>query len=38
MHRFLDTVAGVVIAIGINHLIRNPDKFDDDDDDDDGVM
>jgi uncharacterized membrane protein YgaE (UPF0421/DUF939 family) len=33
MHRFLDTMAGVAIAIGINHLIRNPDKPDGDDDD-----
>jgi uncharacterized membrane protein YgaE (UPF0421/DUF939 family) len=39
IHRFLDTMAGVVIAIGINHLVRNPDKpDDDDDDDDDGTM
>ncbi|MDR1292256.1 MAG: FUSC family protein [Clostridiales Family XIII bacterium] len=38
IQRFLDTVAGVVIAIGINRLVRNPDKSDDDDRDDDGVM
>ncbi|MDR2162767.1 MAG: FUSC family protein [Clostridiales Family XIII bacterium] len=30
VHRFLDTMAGVVIAIAINHLIHNPDKMDDD--------
>jgi uncharacterized membrane protein YgaE (UPF0421/DUF939 family) len=34
IHRFLDTMVGVVIAIAINHLIRNPDKADDDDDED----
>jgi uncharacterized membrane protein YgaE (UPF0421/DUF939 family) len=34
VHRFLDTMVGVVIAIAINHLIRNPDKADDDEGDD----
>jgi uncharacterized membrane protein YgaE (UPF0421/DUF939 family) len=35
IRRFLDTVVGVAVAIGINHLIHNPDRADDDDDDED---
>ena len=29
--RFFDTMIGVIIAVGINHLVFNPDKDDDDD-------
>jgi uncharacterized membrane protein YgaE (UPF0421/DUF939 family) len=35
IHRFVDTMVGVVIAITINHLIHNPDKVEDDEDGDD---
>jgi uncharacterized membrane protein YgaE (UPF0421/DUF939 family) len=38
IHRFLDTVVGIVVAIGVNHLIRNPDKPEDEEDDDDDGM
>jgi uncharacterized membrane protein YgaE (UPF0421/DUF939 family) len=30
VHRFLDTMAGVVVAIAVNHLIHNPDRADED--------
>jgi uncharacterized membrane protein YgaE (UPF0421/DUF939 family) len=33
VRRFLDTMVGVAVAIGVNHLIHNPDKSDDDNDD-----
>ena len=36
VHRFLDTVVGVIIAVAINRLIRNPDKIDIDDEDNEG--
>jgi uncharacterized membrane protein YgaE (UPF0421/DUF939 family) len=35
VHRFLDTMVGVVIAIAINHLIRNPDKTDEEEENED---
>jgi uncharacterized membrane protein YgaE (UPF0421/DUF939 family) len=37
VRRFIDTMVGVVIAIVINHLIRNPDKPDDEEDDGSGM-
>jgi uncharacterized membrane protein YgaE (UPF0421/DUF939 family) len=34
IHRFVDTMVGVVIAITINHLIHKPDKAEDEEDGD----
>jgi uncharacterized membrane protein YgaE (UPF0421/DUF939 family) len=34
VHRFLDTMVGVVVAIAINHLIHNPDKSEDEEEGD----